>query len=244
MSILTFAGIAVAVIVAVSLKSITGFGTSLILMPIFAQFFEIRDAIVITALIDLTTNVILIYRDSKHFTLSKLKEIGAGLLAGTAIGVFLLNILDTGILKITLGALILFYILLTKLKPKLSIKTDRAKKMFGYIFGFVGGIFGGLFNTNGPAIFVYVRSVFPKKETVRANLVFLFLIDSIWRVSLYLMNGQYSTENLITFGLVVLPALLFGLYIGTSIDKKLKNQDYSNVSKIVLAISGIKLLFS
>jgi len=237
-----FIGIVVAIIIATTLKSITGFGTALLLMPLFSVVFNMRDAIAIMALVDLASNALILYRDSKHTTLSELKELSIGLLLGTTAGVMLLKFINVDSLKVLLGVFIFAYIVFQQFDLKFKMEKPKTKSILGYVFGFIGGIFGGLFSTNGPAVFVYIKSAFKKKKVLRANLVLIFFLDSVWRTGLLVASGQFSVKALLIFLLVTLPTLLFGIYIGGKIDKKIRSKHYSILSKGILFFSGIKLL--
>jgi uncharacterized membrane protein YfcA len=242
MSASVFAILALAVTCAYVLKAITGFGTALILVPALALVFDIKEAIAIAALGDVVSSAILSHRDHSHLSFAKLKEISIGLFFGTILGVIILNTVNTDLLKIMLGVFIAVYLIIQQVNPTIKITSEWFRKALGYLFGFIGGVCGGIFNTNGPAIFVYVRSAFPSKEVIRANIFFLFLLDSIWRTGLFTINGLITWSLIGTFSLLVVPSMLLGLYIGDKIDKRLKHEHYSTLSKLVLIVSGIKLL--
>lgn len=244
MSPIIFGVIILSVIVAYILKSITGFGTSLILVPVLSAIFGIKEAVVLAALGDVVSSAILAYRDGHHASLVKIKELGIGLLIGTVVGVGLLNTVNPNILRQLLAVFIIVYLIIQQLNPTIKNVTEPVRKVLAYALGFIGGVCGGVFNTNGPALFVYVRSFFPSRESIRANIILLFLIDSLWRTSLMAINGLVSLQLILTFSLLMLPTLLLGLYIGNRIDKKLHSKHYTFISKAVLMISGFKLLLA
>jgi uncharacterized membrane protein YfcA len=109
--------------------------------------------------------------------------------------------------------------------------------------GLIGGISGGVINTNGPAIYLYLNSVSFKKEVIRANLILVFFLDCLWRTGLYASKGLINIENLKIFLLLFLPLMLLGLFIGSKIDKSINSKGYAVMSKSLMVITAIRLIF-
>jgi len=235
--------IALTILIAYTLKAITGFGTSLIIVPVLSIFFDLKTAIMIAAIGDVVSNSILILKERKKITFPKLKTLALGLFLGTFLGVSMLNIIDANILRKFLAIFILVYVVSQFLNFEIPINNEKGKNFFGYIFGVIGGVCGGLFNTNGPAIFIYTNSIFKDKNIVRANMAILFLLDSIWRTSLYISEGNIDNKTILLFVTIVLPTLLIGLAIGIYLDKKVEVSHFHQLSKTILLASGLKLLF-
>jgi uncharacterized membrane protein YfcA len=235
--------IIVTVVAAYVLKAITGFGTSLIIIPVLSVFFDLKTAIMIAAIGDVISNSILMIKDREKITFPKLKTLALGLFLGTFLGVSMLNIIDTNILRKFLAIFILIYIASQFFHFEIPVNNERSKNFLGYVFGVIGGICGGLFNTNGPAIYIYTNNVFKDKNIVKANMAILFLVDSIWRTSLYVSEGNIDFKMLSLFLIIILPSLLFGLAVGTYLDKKVEVTHFHKLSKTILFVSGLKLLF-
>ncbi|MDD3647697.1 MAG: sulfite exporter TauE/SafE family protein [Candidatus Dojkabacteria bacterium] len=230
----------ISIFIAFILKGISGFGTSLILMPILSQFMDIKAAIVLSALADLLSSFSLALKFNKNILWKKVRLIGLGLFIGTLIGVNILNSLDSEILKKLLGIFIIMYVLLPFLISKLY--SSKHKTALGLFSGLAGGVCGGIFNTNGPPIIMYMSKVLKDKNTIRATLLSLFSMDSIWRVALYSYKGLITTSLLLQFAAFFLPSMIFGLYLSIKIDTKIKSGAYTKIVKGLLFASGVSML--
>lgn len=241
---LMFITIPVIVIIAYIIKSVTGFGTSLLLIPVLSYYFDLKTSVAIAALGDVLSSGIIAYRDRQNFKIPDLKELAIGLFIGTIFGVLALNNINSEILKKFLAIFIITYLIIQSAIPKIQITNQKEKSVLGYIFGLIGGIFGGLFNLNGPAVFIYTNSIFSDKNQIRANMVLIFLADSIWRTTLFSINGTLNFETFKSFLILVLPALIIGILIGSNIDRILPTKHFHFASKTLLVISGLKLLLT
>jgi len=122
------------------------------------------------------------------------------------------------------------------------IKFKKIKSYFGTLFGALGGITGGMFSTNGPPITLYLCNQIQSKQILRSTLITIFLIDSVWRNSLYAITGTFSLEMLKIVGIMI-PILIIATIIGAKAHFKVSQNVYRKVVGIILLISGILLLF-
>jgi len=224
------------------IKGIAGFGPSLIVVPIFSIFIDIKDAVIIAALADFLSSLVLTIKGFKSISWKHTKRIGIGLLTGTLIGVSIFKAIDTIVLKKLLGAFILIYLISPYFTRNLFPKTRKINKFWGIILGLVGGVCGGLINTNGPPVVIYMNNVLNHKEQMRPTLAFLFLIDSIWRISLLALNNMISQDTINFFISSVIPTLLLGMFAAFHIDKKVCNKKYDAVIRSILLVSGLNLI--
>lgn len=226
--------------IAYFIKGIAGFGPSLIVIPVFSLFIDIKDAVIIAALADVLSSFVLVVRGYQTIKWKIFKRVGIGLLTGTIIGVSLFKVSNTDLLKKILGIFILIYIFLPFITKKLSKK--KFKKQSGVIFGFVGGICGGMINTNGPPVVIYISRIIKDRIYIRSTLAALFLVDSIWRVSLFALNDLITTGVVQFFFSRIVPTLLLGMFISFNFDEKFGSKVFSTIIRSVLLVSGLNLL--
>jgi len=226
-------------------KGLAGFGPSLIIIPVFSLFIDIKQAIIIAALADLLSSGVLIGGSYKHINWKIFKRVGIGLLVGTLLGVSIFRSLDSSMIKRMFGILLLSYIVIPLFLSKLSTQINRLKGWFGgLISGFVGGICGGMFNTNGPPLLIYISTVLSSKESIRSTMLGLLFVDSLWRITLFVSKGFITSDVLQFFGFVIVPALLLGVYASFQVDKIMKNQHYLYLTRSLLFVLGMNLILS
>jgi len=227
-------------IIAYFIKGVAAFGPSLIIVPVFALFMDIKDAVILAALADVLSSFILVVRGYKTIDWKSIRYVGLGLLVGTIIGVNLFVSLNGDVIRKLLGGFIIFYILLPILYR--NIKHIRLPRVIGVVFGLIGGICGGIINTNGPMVVIYITSVAKNKALIRSSLAMLFFVDATWRVSLFTLHGLIHRDILNYFISSMVPALLVGMMLAFFYDRKFKNSTFNLIVRSILVVSGFNLL--
>lgn len=85
-----------------------GFGLGTILTPIFLIFYNVKISILIVAVVHLANNLLKISLFSGHISMDILKRFGALTLIGAFIGALFQGRMDSSLVKILLGASLIF----------------------------------------------------------------------------------------------------------------------------------------
>lgn len=231
-------------VLAYFLKVIAGFGASLILVPVLSSGLDMKTATILACLGDIVSSGIIFKKFIKDIKWKIVSKVCIGLFAGTFIGVSLFTKIDAEILRKYFGLFILAYVLLqifnkTVLKKRRKISTATAP-----IWGLFAGITGGIFNVNGPLLVIFMNNALKNKDEIRANLMTLFFLDSIWRGLLFLIKGNITLIHAQTFSLIMLPTLLLTLLMAFKVDEKIKKKQYNSIYQIVLFLTGIRLILA
>ena len=228
------------VFVAFILKGLTGFGPSLIAVPLLSLFLDIKFVVPIMAIITFFAGLILFLMTKKHIKKDEFFLVLIFVMIGSFIGTQILVNYDSLLLKKIFGiVVILFSIRMLSIADKKVLK--KIKKVWGVIAGFIAGILGGMFDTNGPPLVIYFGYKL-KKETFRATLIAIFFVDVVWRNILYVSSGVTSLETL-KFALFLLPALIIGIFLGSKIHLKINEVLFKRIVAVILLITGIVLIF-
>jgi hypothetical protein len=230
-------------VTAYCLKGITGFGLSLIMVPVLSLFLDFRVVIVIVTLADLVSSLIIFFKNRTKVDLKMVSVILIGLFIGTFIGVNFFNNFPTDLLKKIFGVFLIAITLKNIIKVKSSEKW-AFKKSLGFLAGLIGGIFGGMFNVNGPPIVMFVKNSIKDKLKIRSNLSLIFAVDAGWRAFLFAQTGALSFSNVSIFASLVLPGILVGYLLVEVVFKKVSSRTVSKVIEIVLLVLGSGLVFN
>lgn len=246
MSPIQYVLIVVVLIGAFIMKTLLGFGHSLITIPILSFVFPLDQAIVISTLGETMVNLIILlgrWKDiKKNVKMKKHWTLLGGLMIGTFVGVFVLRSINIGYLKKFFGISIIFYTLMQFVKVDVLDVSEGKKKLFGTLMGLWGGISGAVCGVNGPPLFMYFSKVKKNKSLIRLYLISLFLIDSIWRSALFVQGGMLGFEEIKSFCFLLLPTIIAGLGLGRVIDKLVCNDLYKQLGKVLLIVIGVKML--
>lgn len=220
-------------------KSVSGFGATLVSMPILANFVNLKILVPLFGLFEVYSGIIVI-RKSKHIYSNRMTRlIIAGLLVGTFIGSRLFVNIDTEVLKKYFALLVGLFATYNIFFSKMSLKKIDAD--WSILAGFLGGLSGALFGLNGPPVVVFYTSQVTDRKMIRNSLFAVFLIDSLWKTILYIENGVI-TFRLFTLSLLFLPFIFLGLKLGKKIHLKISDNIFKKIVGVILLVSSLVLV--
>ncbi|MDA8215772.1 MAG: sulfite exporter TauE/SafE family protein [Nitrospiraceae bacterium] len=207
----------VAAFLSASLTLMTGFGLGTILTPVFLIFYDVKIAILIVAVAHLSNNLLKISLFSGHISIDILKRFGALTLIGAFIGAFFQGKMDSSLVKILLGASLIFLGLkeATGFGEKL-----RLPQKIDFIGGFLSGLLGGFVGNQGAIRSAYLLNYNIPKETFVATAAIIASVVDITRIPVYI----YSNKDVLADNLILLLITTASAFAGTFAGKKfLKN---------------------
>jgi uncharacterized membrane protein YfcA len=236
----TFIITALILFLAAFTQGFAGFGFALVSIPLLSLFVDIKYAIPIGALSGFVVNVYLAIELRKHLKFFELKNLLIGSVIGIPIGVYILSEFDPHLLKLILGIIVLVFVILTLGS---FIKTTNLNNRWGYLFGLLSGTFGGAFNTNGPPVLIYFYLQGWDKLKFKSMITGFFLITSILIVASHALTGL-TTKIIFYNFLIFLPAILFGIFLGTNLFKKVSSELFKKVVLAALIVISFMLIFN
>ncbi|MFC1454486.1 sulfite exporter TauE/SafE family protein [Candidatus Undinarchaeota archaeon] len=232
----------VLIFVAYTIKGFTGFGPALLSVPILTLFLDLKFVLPVVLLLDLVSSSIILWQERKNVDLKGTLPIFLFYAIGTGLGFYVLISVQTAVLEKLLGLFVVFFgakLLLSKpSKFKIGKKVDDIAKRLA---GLGSGILGSLFGTNGPPIVIYYSHKLDKKKLIRGATAPFFVIDCIWRGGMYSFAGLAGIDTL-KFFLMLVPSLLLGLYLGTHLHTKIKEESFLKAIALILILAGIRLV--
>ena len=217
----------------------TGFGLSLISMPLLVGILGIQTSSPLIALVSFTVGLIMLFRYRAAFNLSAVIRLSATSLLAIPLGVAALSQVDADIITMILGAIIIAYALYGLFGLRLPQLTHHA---WAYGFGFVSGLLGGAYNTSGPPIIIYGSCRQWQPAEFKGNLQGFFLLNSGVVLIIHVLSGNFTPLVWRSFG-IGLPAVFLGLWAGFSLDKWINPSLFRHVVLILLVFLGGRLLF-
>jgi len=226
------------VLIAHMVKGLTGFGSSLIIVPLLSLFLDIKFVVPVMAVLTLFASILLFLKTKKHINKEFLLVL-IFVIIGSFIGVKILASYNSLILKKLFGIIVILFAIHMLITSNKTAK-KAIKKFWGAIAGIIAGILGGMFDTNGPPLVIYFSRKL-KKQAFRATLTVIFFIDVIWRNLLYLNNNILTLESF-KFSLYLLPALIIGLILGSKIHLEINEILFKKAVAGILLVTGILLV--
>jgi uncharacterized membrane protein YfcA len=221
------------------IRSLTGFGSALISVPLLALFLDLRFAIPFVSLFEMLVGFLLIKSVYHQLSWATLWPMIIGAIIGVVLGSSLLNALADVTLKRILGvAIILFALNLLRAQtsqPKLT------SVYWGGLAGGLGGLLGGLFGTSGPPYVMYLSYRLRDKTTMRATLIGLFVVENTWRAGVFAFNSLI-TPQMLWLALWLLPILALGAFLGHRVHLDISEIRFRQLVAVILVASGMLLL--
>lgn len=231
------------VLAAYLIKSLTGFGNTLIINSLFSIVKENRFITPVDLLLGLPANIYMAWKDRNSIDLKIVVPLSITVLIGNIPGVFLLNIGGDRLLKSIMGlVLVLLAIEMFTRKKQATISEGKSSRPIAiYIVGIISGVLMGLFGI-GALLAAFIGRQTDSRSNYRGNLCFVFIVDNVFRFVMYCINGIISPKILL-ISLCLTPAVLIGMLLGQRIDSKISDRTVKNSVVALLLISGLVYIF-
>jgi hypothetical protein len=226
-------------LISATVGTMTGFGTSTIMVPTLALFLPLPQVLLFVGIIHWFGNVwkMLLFKEGFNWKLILL--FGLPGIVVTFWAASLPLTLPEALLKQALGLFLVLYVGFLLWKPAWKIKASNAVALTG---GTLAGFFAGVFGVGGA-----VRSTFLSVFNLKKS-VFLFtsgvigiLIDTT-RISQYLLGGTRLADNLPVILLVCIPTSLMGALLAKKLVNKIPQNSFRTFIAGMLLIVGLRYL--
>jgi uncharacterized membrane protein YfcA len=219
-------------------QTISGFGFSLIVMPLATLLLCLQTAAPLVALAGLTLYTINLIRFHQAINTDEVLRLGVMAAIGVPVGIWGLVNLNESIVKIALGSVLIVYALYNLARPALS---HPLSQHWVYLTGFLTGCFGGAYNTPGPPLLVYGSLRQWHRDEFRAVLQALFFLTGTLTVFSHLVT-QHLTANVLTLYGYAAPALLCGIGCGSLLDRRINKEAFRVIVTAMIFVLGWSLV--
>jgi uncharacterized membrane protein YfcA len=219
-----------------------GFGSGLIAVGSLALFIpQLQDAVVLLLLVNLPAEAIVAWQARREVRWKPILGLGIGIALGIPVGTWLLRGGDQTVVLTVLGwFLIAVGILFLRLPDDGRVQPPA---WAGPPTGALSGVLTGLFGTGGPPLIVWYHLSAGTKAAFRGSLMTIFMLKTFVRVPAYIVGGLVTTPRLWS-ALMVLPAVLFGAWLGNRLHVKVSEPVFRRLVAGLLAVLGAVLLIS
>lgn len=227
------------VIVAYTVFGLSGFGSTVVSVPILAHFLPVAYLVPLMAVLDLFSAVFIGTKGREQVSKPELKRLVPLMFVGFVIGVTLLVNLPETFLRTALGLFVIAVGLNSIVNPVLH-RTISA--LWSIPVGIVGGVFGTLFGAGGPVYIIYLSGRLRDKGELRATSSTLISISAFTRAVVYAVSGVILNMATLAGMIVLSPFVWIGLKLGGRIHVGLTQSQMRRVIGSVLVLTGSSLL--
>jgi len=218
-------------------KGLTGFGFSLLTVPILVVLLGPRKAVPIIIILNAASNVPLYIHSRRWSSLGRIRPLIAAGIISIPVGTYLLLVLDTAALKLIAGVAICLFALAFLLGFRREIKREK-RGLIGA--GLVSGILNGLISTGGPPVILFLTNQGMPKQRFRANLIAYFLFLNAATLPMHFAGGLISLE-VVKYAVIFIPALAAGALVGTRLIGYVPEAAFRKTVLAVVMTAGLML---
>lgn len=227
-----------AVLAAYVIFAISGFGSTLIAIPLLAHLFALKFAVPVIVLLDAVASFTQGFRLRGEVNRGDILPLLPFLVAGMLIGVSILVSVPGQFLLPTLGAFVMAFGIHYTLRRESVFRFGR---WTAAPFGLLGGTTSSVFGVGGPFYVMYLAGRGSTPEQIRATMPFIFMFTTVGRIVLFSIAGLMTKDVLVTAALLV-PVMFLGLWLGNRLHLNISRDHAVRTIGVLLTLSGISLL--
>ncbi|MBE9607367.1 sulfite exporter TauE/SafE family protein [Acetobacteraceae bacterium H6797] len=228
-----------ATIIAGLMRGYSGFGTAILLSPVYSTLWEPKAGVPIMLAMELFVSIQLVPRAFREADRRVILPIGLAASIATPIGAYVLLAADGGVLRRCIGAMVLVFGLLLMSGWRYHGSRPRAVNV---AVGLVSGLMKGSTGMSGPPVILYLLAGPEDAARHRANLILFFGIISVISIVAPLLAGLYDAVALMR-GAVLLPVLMVCVPVGARLFHILPVRWYKRLALVFLVSAGAFALF-
>lgn len=227
-------------ILASGIGTVTGFGTSTIMVPVLLLFLPLPETLLLVGIIHWFGDIWKMVLFRTGFRWKLILAFGIPGIAASYVGASLVFSASAKLLSQILGAFLIAYVLFLFIRPTFKLPKGSLTAASG---GALSGFFAGLFGVGG-AIRGAFLTAFDLQKTVYIATAgaIAFFIDTT-RIATYLLNDVVPERQYLWGFLLFVPASFLGASIAKKIVDRIPQNRFRMVIAIFLLLVGLKFLF-
>ena len=195
------------------IRGYTGFGSGLVMVPLFSLMWSPIDAVATTCGLGLFAASQLAFSSARHTKWRLVSPMIIALLCVTPFGTYFFVSLDAVLVKKVIACLVLF---LTVISLRGWTYTGPQGVFASFIAGSLGAFINGLAAVGGPVVVLYFLSLPDKVKVQRSNIATIASLMGVAVFSFTFLSGFVSSNvwwRILLFALPYMMATWFGIYL-------------------------------
>lgn len=226
------------VFVAYVVFGISGFGSTLIAVPLLAHILPLKFVVPFFVILDCIGALNMGLRLRAEVMRAELLLLLPFMALGVIAGVYLLVQVSPELLLGGLGLFVLFFGVSYVVKHGRGFPLPR---WAAAPIGSFGGATSAVFGIGGPIYVFFLSGRGGGPDQIRATMPMIFMFTTVARILLFIVAGLYSPATLLA-ALALLPVMALGVWTGHHLHLNLSRDTVIRVMGGLLVFSGISLL--
>lgn len=222
------------------ISGLVGFGGNILALPFLSLFLDVKTIVPVLLLTVIFNGAPRLLKGWRNVNLKCFLTMVPLALTGGFTGVYLVNTLHEGWMKLMLSVLMI--LIATKGLAELSgiwdIKMKEKKNPLLFVFPFMAGMMQAAFACGGPLYNLYIVLNLKQKEQIRTTQYAISITTSVVVFFKYLQDGVYQNE-ILNFVFLSLPAIILAYFVSEKIFHKMNGSQFLKLVYCVLILAGI-----
>lgn len=237
------------------IQAITGFAGTLLGMPPTIQLIGVDEAKSVLAILDQLSCLLIVLTGFRHINWKEFCKMAVLMVAGMFIGMKIFEVFPVQQLLTLYGVMILCIAIWKlfgqklaqglfpqKAGPKGGAGEHRAKSP-AYVAGMLlvilaAGVIHGMFVSGGALLVIYASSALKEKEEFRATMAMLWVTIGCYLTGNQIQAGHFNSHVIFLCVAGTIP-LFAGIFFGTKLVKKIRQETFLKLTYVLLIISGV-----
>jgi uncharacterized protein len=221
--------------VAEVLGTISGFGSSILFVPIASMFFDFKTVLGITAIFHVFSNLSKIALFRKGINKEIALKLGIPAVIFVIIGAWLTAVIDLHKMELLMNVSLVLLALYLLVNFNKSIKQTDTNL---YIGGTVSGLLAGLIGTGGAIRGITLAAFHLPKDIFIATSAIIDLGVDLSRAAIYVKQGYFDTKYLLLIPFLIGVSIL-GSYLGKLILQKTSETVFRYIVLIMIITTAV-----
>jgi uncharacterized protein len=227
------------IIVAYTVFGLSGFGSTVISVPVLAHFLPVSYLVPLMAVLDMASACLVGSAGREHVSKPEIKRILPWIFVGFVVGITLLKGVPDEYLRTALGIFAMGVGVYGIFNPSLH---RTISPWWSAPAGIIGGAIATIFGAGGPIYSTYLSGRLKDKTEIRATMSTLISISAFTRAIIYAVTGLLLHGAIFAGFVVLAPFVWIGLKLGDRIHVGLSQQQMRRAIGCVLVLTGASLL--
>jgi len=227
------------IVVAYTVFGLSGFGSTVVSVPILAHFLPVSYLVPLMALLDLVSASIMGTTGRKHISREEMKRIIPFMFVGFVVGATVLVKVPDEYLRTALGVFAMAVGVYGIVNPGM---TKAISAWWSIPVGIVGGAVATVFGAGGPVYASYLSGRLDDKAVIRSTMSALISVSAFTRALVYAVTGLMLHLAILAGLAVLAPFVWVGLRIGHRIHVGLTQRQMRRAVGCLLLVTGGSLL--
>ncbi|MEN9942800.1 MAG: hypothetical protein RLZZ91_801 [Bacteroidota bacterium] len=226
-------------LIAEIIGTVSGFGSSILFIPMAAMFFDFKIVLGITAVFHVFSNVFKIILFRKGVDRYVLLYLGIPAVISVIIGAVLTAYIPVKIIEMAMSVVVLAIAVYMIFNQRMVLSKSNTNLIVG---GTVSGFLAGLVGTGGAIRGLTLTAFELEKNAFVATSAVIDLGVDTSRAGIYIWNGYFQSEHIKLIPMLIVIALV-GSYIGKLILAKTSNEFFRYTVLLVIVATSIWQFF-